>query len=80
MQKIIFYTQLNSPACEEANRMLMEIAYDVPLEVDVIDISHAHNHQLEGVYSSRIPVLAKSDGPELDWPFTLEQIMAYLHE
>jgi glutaredoxin len=81
MQKVILYTKLNCLPCEEANRMLMEIAFEFPLEVDVIDITHAHNYELRAHYQDRIPVLAKADhAEELAWPFTLEQIVAYINE
>ena len=58
--------------------MLMEIAFDIPLEIDIIDITHSHN-RLETDYSERIPVIAlKGTDKELDWPFTIEEIKAYL--
>lgn len=79
MKKIILYTKLNCHLCEEAYQMLIELTLDIPLEIDMVDISHAHNHHLLDDYAERIPVLAKVDADaELEWPFSLEDIRAYL--
>ena len=78
MQNVTFYTKLNCSLCDQAHLMLMEIAFDIPLEIDIIDITHSHN-RLETDYSERIPVIAlKGTDKELDWPFTIEEIKAYL--
>ena len=79
METIIFYTKLNCHLCEEAYRMLMDLAYDLPLEIDVVDITHAHNQDIGVVYIDRIPVLARPGlKGELTWPFTPDEIRAYL--
>lgn len=78
MQKVTFYTKLNCSLCDKAHLMLMEIAYDIPLEIDIIDITHSHN-KLDTDYTERIPVIAlEGADAELDWPFTLEELKAYL--
>ena len=60
--------------------MLMQIAFDLPLHIDVVDITHAHN-RLDQDYAHRIPVIAKAGtATELEWPFTSEEIRAYLEE
>jgi hypothetical protein len=79
MQKVIFYTKLNCHLCLEAYQLLMECAFDLPLEIDMVDITHAHNSNLARKYGERIPVIARPDSEaELDWPFTLADIRAYL--
>ena len=79
MEKIIFYTKLNCHLCEEAYRMLMDLAYDLPLEIDVVDITHSHNQGISAAYEDRIPVLAKPGAKsELNWPFGPDEIRAYL--
>ncbi len=56
---------------------MLNLAYDTPLQIDVIDISRAHH--IERKYMERIPVLAKSGvEAELNWPFTTEDVRAYL--
>jgi glutathione S-transferase len=79
MEKIILYTKLNCHLCEKVYQMLMELTLDIPLEIDMIDISHTHNQHLLDDYAERIPVLAKPNAEtELEWPFSLEDIRAYL--
>ena len=59
--------------------MLMEITLDIPLEIDMVDITHSHNSHLQDKYASRIPVLARPNSSvELDWPFTPAEIKAFL--
>ena len=78
MQKVTFYTKLNCGLCDEAYLMLMQVAVDVLLEIDIIDITHSHN-RLGHKYDERIPVIALSGADkELDWPFTKDDIEAYL--
>lgn len=59
--------------------MLMEITLDIPLEIDMVDITHAHNSHLQDKYAFRIPVLARPHSTvELDWPFSPADIKAFL--
>jgi hypothetical protein len=79
MEKIILYTKLNCHLCEEAYQMLMELTLDIPMEIDMVDITHTHNSHLLAQYFDRIPVLAKPGSEhELAWPFNLDEIRAYL--
>lgn len=78
MQKVKFYTKLNCGLCDDAYLMLMQVAVDVPLDIDIVDITHSHN-RLGHKYDERIPVIARPGaGTELDWPFTIDDIKAYL--
>ena len=78
MQTVTFYTKLNCGLCDKAYAMLMQLAYDIPLEIDIIDITHTHN-KLGQNYDERIPVIALSNADtELEWPFTIDDIRAYL--
>jgi hypothetical protein len=59
--------------------MLMEITLDIPLEIDLVDITHAHNSHIHHKYFDRIPVLGRPHGhAELDWPFTPADIKAFI--
>ena len=79
MKKVTFYTKLNCHLCDEGYRYLLEVAYDIPLEIDVVDITHEHNQDVRSSYAERIPVLVcDSAGTELDWPFTPKDIKVYL--
>jgi hypothetical protein len=79
MEKIILYTKLDCHLCQEAYLMLMELTLDIPLEIDLVDITHAHNNHLYQKYNERIPVLTRPyASAELDWPFTPADIKSYL--
>ncbi len=79
MNKLILYGKLNCHLCEEAYRILMSLAWDIPLEIDVVDITHTHNKHVEAKYFDRIPVIARPGAQtELDWPFTADDVKAYL--
>lgn len=79
MQTVIFYTRLGCENCNVAYQMLLDLAYDMPLEIDIVDITHAHNQELKTVYDERIPVLVKKGvDTELDWPFTKVDVERYL--
>ena len=79
MQTVIFYTKLNCSECDEAYRLLMDLTYDTPLEIDMIDVTHAHNYELKLKYENRIPVITTPHAKtELQWPFNIAEIKAYL--
>ena len=81
MKKVILYTKLNCHLCMDAYRLLMEVACELPLEIDVVDITHSHNMDITSKYATRIPVVALPDtNAELDWPFALEKLRAYLED
>ena len=78
MQKVTFYTKLNCHLCDEAYLMLINVAYDIPLEIDVLDVTRTRN-RLESKYADRIPVITTASAAnELFWPFTFDDVRAYL--
>lgn len=80
MQKIILYTKLDCSLCDKAYQILLDIAFDQPLDIDVIDITHTHTN-VDANYATRIPVIALAgNGAELGWPFTAEDIKAFLKQ
>lgn len=73
------YTKLGCHLCEAACRRLFEVACDLPLRIDLVDITLPHNRASHDKYFIRIPVLVMAGRhEELDWPFTVEEIVAYL--
>ena len=79
MKKVTFYTKLNCHLCIDAYRLLVDAAFDMPLEIDVVDITHTHNADLKSMYATRIPVVTTPNADtELDWPFTYEELIAFL--
>lgn len=62
--------------CEMAEALLMPFV-ERGLLVELIDI--AENERWVESYGLRIPVLRRLDnGAELDWPFAVEQVAAFL--
>ena len=81
MKTVILYTKLECPLCDKAYNILLNLAIDNPLEIDVIDITHPHNNIDADKYLTRIPVIARADlETELEWPFTLEEVQSYLRQ
>lgn len=78
MQYVTFYTKLNCSLCDQAYQMLMDLAFDLPLKIDILDITHTHNN-VEEAYAHRIPVIAVSHrDTELEWPFTPAELQSFL--
>jgi glutaredoxin len=59
-------TLFSSPGCHLCEQAADIIDY-VGVTFEVVDISS--NIELVRLYGIRIPVLKRSDGPELGWPF-----------
>ncbi|MDM8527253.1 glutaredoxin family protein [Anaerolineales bacterium HSG24] len=79
MQTVIFYTKLGCSNCDKAYRLLMDLAYDRPLKIDIVDVTHAHNHELKPKYENRIPVISILQAEtELQWPFSAAEVSDYL--
>jgi hypothetical protein len=77
MQNVILYTKANCGLCDQAYRILLELTGDIPLRIDLVDITR--NDRVHAKYMERIPVLARPDiDAELNWPFTAEDIKIYL--
>ena len=77
MQNVILYTKADCGLCDQAYQILLNLAYDTPLRIDLVDITQ--NHRIHAKYMERIPVLAKPHTvAELNWPFTAEDVQFYL--
>ena len=77
MQNVILYTKVNCGLCDQAYQILLNLAYDTPLRIDLVDITQ--NNRIHTKYMERIPVLAKPHTEkELNWPFTAEDVKLYL--
>lgn len=72
-----FFTTSHCHLCEVAEALLTRTPLAEPIAVDAIDI--AQSESLVARYGTRIPVLRRDDtGEELDWPFTQQQLLAFL--
>jgi len=81
MKNILFYTKSNCHLCEEAYEIVLELINDIPMNIKFVDISQPHNQPLQEKYGLRIPVVAQpKHATELDWPFTSDDLRAYLSD
>ncbi len=79
MKDITLYTKLDCHLCEEAHQILLGLIYDIPMKINVVDITQSDNNLTQEKYGIRIPVLTQPDrSEELDWPFTTKDIRVYL--
>ena len=74
---LYFYVTDHCELCEQAEAVLVRTPLDTPIPVEVVDI--AESEELVEQYGTRIPVLRmEPQGKELDWPFTSEDVIAFL--
>lgn len=77
--KIILYTGPHCSLCDDAIALID--ALDIDVELEKINIRKSTD--LYHLYGSRIPVVKHGDkehasAEELGWPFTIEQLRAFL--
>ncbi|MFH7565270.1 glutaredoxin family protein [Oceanimonas smirnovii] len=62
--------------CEQARALLEQTGLAAQAEIkDIID-----DEQWLEAYRIRIPVVRSTDGAELDWPFTADELLAFNQE
>jgi hypothetical protein len=71
--RLSLYQRDECPLCDEAYEILA--AAGVP-DFDPVWIDG--DAALEARYGTRVPVLHRSGGAELDWPFTVASVQAFL--
>jgi len=59
--------------CDDAVRLLQQTTVSYS-KVDII-----HDQKLVDLYGYSIPVLEKSNGKILNWPFSLQQLNDFIH-
>jgi hypothetical protein len=63
--------------CEQAAALLQLAVQEALIShYDTVDISE--DDQLFLRYGTRIPVLSRHDGRELDWPFSPQQLLDFI--
>ena len=76
MVQLLLYTTSGCHLCEEAEKMLKDLAISRGCHWECVEISASDT--LIDRYGVRIPVVANGEGRELDWPFTLESLSRWL--
>jgi len=73
--KLKLYTTASCHLCEKAHQLLRQLTLPT---ISLVEI--ANDDELLARYGTRIPVLQRTDNnTELNWPFTKEQVMAFIN-
>jgi len=74
---LILYGTSACHLCEQAAALLQLAVQEALIShYDAVDISE--DEQLFVRYATRIPVLSRQDGGELDWPFSPQQLLDFI--
>lgn len=73
---MILYSTSHCHLCEQAEALLQMVAQARPIQWQVYDI--VNDEALLARYGEKIPVLAKENGQELAWPFSLQDILTFI--
>lgn len=76
-QMLALYGTSACHLCEEALALVQPLAQARGLNLTIIDISG--DDILENQYGTSIPVLSRTDGEELCWPFDTNKVSEFLH-
>jgi glutaredoxin len=75
--RLILYTKVDCPLCDEARDILQRVARAQPVVVEEVDIER--DPELVERYGMRIPVVASpATGSETGWPFGAEDVLLIL--
>jgi len=70
MTKVILYSTEGCHLCELALDLLHQL--QKPIEITIIEIGD--NDDLVELYGTSIPVVEFTNGQQLNWPFTLQEL------
>lgn len=74
---IRFYTTLGCHLCEEALSMI-HLLQEQNEFLSLKEIEIANSNELIRLYGIRVPVIAREDDEEINWPFTLNELRIFL--
>jgi thiol-disulfide isomerase/thioredoxin len=63
-KKVVFYTKLHCPLCDEAHKLLQELQKEVPFQIQIVNIYE--DDALIEKYGLMIPVI-QVEGEEIDY-------------
>ena len=78
--KVTLFTTSGCHLCEEAEAMLRHLqqALNTDINIDIATVDIAESEKLMAKYGLRIPVIQASDGRELGWPFSIDELVSFL--
>lgn len=77
-QVITLYTTSGCHLCEQAKALFWPCAQALDLQLYEVDISTSE--EMVERYGVRIPVLAREDSAEIAWPFSGQELLAFLQQ
>jgi glutaredoxin len=77
MIPVILYTTAGCHLCELADNLLQQINQNLPLTIKHTEIGD--DDELVEKYGITIPVVEFANGHQLNWPFTLDEIIAQIN-
>ncbi len=77
MVQVKLYTTTGCHLCEEAEAMLEFLHTQGKCSWKAVEISDSD--QMIEEYGLKIPVIGKMDGEEIGWPFSFEELSAWIN-
>ena len=74
---VVLYTTLGCHLCEQAHALLLQLQGE-GMDLQVLPTEIADDETLMARYGIRIPVVARTDGAELGWPFDAGALRRFL--
>lgn len=76
MISVILYTTAGCHLCDLASELLLQANQSSPLTINHTEIGD--NDELVAKYGTTIPVIEFADGSQLNWPFTLDEVLTQI--
>lgn len=76
MIPVILYTTVGCHLCDLASDLLLQANLDSPLTINYTEIGD--DDELVAKYGTTIPVIEFADGSQLNWPFTLDEVLTQI--
>jgi glutaredoxin-like protein DUF836 len=77
MIPVILYTTAGCHLCELAEDLLLQANLSSPLTINYTEIGD--DDKLVEKYGTTIPIVEFTNGHQLNWPFTLDEIIAQIN-
>ena len=76
--KIQLYTTLGCHLCEEAVSMV-QLLHEQGMDILLEEIEISDSESLIKRYGIKVPVIAREDNEEIDWPFSVNELYDFLN-
>jgi len=76
MIPVVLYTTAGCHLCDLASDLLLQANLSLPLTINYTEIGD--DDELVKKYGTTIPVIEFANGRQLNWPFTLDEILTQI--